>query len=158
MQKRTSLVAWFTILLLCVAGVGCLWAASNDRDAGTHSRVLIVDVSGNVGGTAEKNGDYVVTGIYEANFGPTSFSLADANCCASLGTWPDNLVRIGVTLYDANMPQLQVTISGAATAGSPVLQGVGIWSMPVTATVARTMQFYSSVPQKGAVYKMQPRN
>jgi hypothetical protein len=30
--------------------------------------------------------------------------------------------------------------------------------MPVTATVARTMQFYSSVAQKGTVYKMQPRN
>jgi hypothetical protein len=159
MKQRMKWIA--ALALIAAAWIGVHLAAgdpispASNRD---YSWVQQIDPNHLAAATAAKNGDYVVTGIYEANFGPTSFSLADANCCATLASWPDNLVRIGITLYDSNMPQLRVTITGAASDASPVLQGVGIWTMPVTATVARTMQFYSSVSQKGTVYKMQPRN
>ena len=125
-------------------------------DGSTAQRVAPVTTAGAPVNPAREDGnlaglmealDYVVSAAYRVTIDGTSRLLtALAGGPTSL---PDGLVRIGLIREEGTSGQVHFKFGSAASTSSPQWPAGGVASLPITATLARTMQ---AIASSGTIY------
>ena len=108
-------------------------------------------------GTAAKNGDYVLTDVRRIIVQKTSMVLRDGNVCGGL-TWPADLVRIGLTKPDSNMPDLHWRIGGTVDGNFSTWAAGGVGSLPMRAAEANEIHVICDANEAYDLLIYRPRN